>query len=471
MTKRRGRAAVVFVGLAALQRGTPLLLLPVMAAALTPSEYGAASTLVATSLLLTTVLAAPLEQLIFRLRTRVGAESTSRLAAVRIYVLWILTPVLCVAGGFISLTPGEIFGIGSLAWGIEIAAVAFLAVVTYFALPVVQSTYELRGYFAIAATAVTSLVLTKIGFVFTLGWGVVGWAISDLVSNFVAAVVGVGVARLPKAQVHRHDFRYVASFCIPLIPHRASFWAISSLSRPALAAVSNLAQVGLVAVGLNLGSVANLVLAEVNRAFLPSYSNERLPAPTSRTRTTGSVQVVLAFAVPALVASSVAIAGPVFFPSSYWPAFPLVGIVLLGQTAYGLYLIPMNYLIQTAGHTRLSWLASLPSAILILGATLWFGAVFGAIVVSWATTAGMFLMLIAAFVLLKAHGVGIDWNRLVPAPVELVSSFFALIFGFVATQASAERFLACSLAAASIAFVGFVAFRRFRAPGGNSRQL
>ncbi len=120
--------------------------------------------------------------------------------------------------------------------------------------------------------------------------------------------------------------------------------------------------------GLNLASVAILVLSESNRAVLPRYSCEVFPAPTRETFAPVAWQLIAAFLVPAIVggAGGVAAVGGFIFAEAYWPSFFLTGVLLVGQAAYGLYLIPMNYLTQTAGLPKFSSLASGSGAVLIL---------------------------------------------------------------------------------------------------------
>jgi O-antigen/teichoic acid export membrane protein len=226
--------------------------------------------------------------------------------------------------------------------------------------------------------------------------------------------------------------RYVLKFTVPLIPHSASLWALTSLSRPAMAAVSSLDQVGLLSFGLNLASVAILVLSESNRAALPHYSREIFPAPGRETIGAVRWQLIGSLVVPAVVGSCVAVAGPWIFAEAYWPSFFLTGILLIGQTAYGLYLIPMNYLTQTAGLPKYSAAASGAGAVLILVSILLLGHRYGAVGVAYATTAGYLTMMAVAMILMTTHKLDIAWSS-------WLGDWPAVVLGVCA--------LACSVAA------------------------
>jgi len=381
---------------------------------MSPAEYGAASMLTVSALLLTTLFAAPLEQLVFRLAARGGVGATAQLRAVGIYIYVMLPVAMAVAAIVCALWLPPIFGIAGSIWAIEIAAVGFMATATYFALPLVRARQDLRKFAALSLTSITAIATGKILLVIVLDYGVTGWAVSDLAGGVATTVVAVALVRIPKGRVGREAVASATRFALPLIPHRAAFWSLSSLSRPALGVVSTLAQVGILSFGLNLASVANLVLAEINRAVLPHYSRETFPAPTRETARATRVQFVLAFAVPAALAGALAAVGPVIIDRAFWPAFAPAALLLVGQVAYGLYLLPMNYTVQTAGKTSLSSLASAVGAFVILIAILVFGSRFGAMGVAVATAVGFSLMAVMAFGLTRVLRLKIRWRDSLP---------------------------------------------------------
>ena len=405
-----GRAAATYVVLAALQRGVSFLILPFITHALPPGEYGAASMLSTTSVLLAVVIATPLIQLIIRAAARGGETGPALLRAMGTYCYFVLPVVVAFGAAVISIAVPQILGVAGHIWGIELLATGLQPAASVYALAVVQAREDVHRFTLISLTSVVVTAASKLALVVQLDMGVLGWALSDLVSAVISAAMALLIVRRPRARVRARDIRYILSFCAPLIPHSAAFWALTSASRPAMAAVSTFDQVGLLSFGLNLAQIAGLVLGETNRAALIRYSRETFPAPTRQTFNLVKWQLLAAFVVPATVGVGVAIGGQRLFAEAYWTSFPLTGILLIGQAALGLYLIPMNYLTQTAGLPKYSALASGAGAVVIMGWIACYGHKYGAIGVACATAAGYLMMAAVAMILTLSHGLDIEWR-------------------------------------------------------------
>ncbi|MGE2689161.1 lipopolysaccharide biosynthesis protein [Mycolicibacterium pulveris] len=404
------RAAATYLLLAALQRGVSLLILPFISHAMSPAQYGAASILTVSALLLVTIVAAPLEALVFRSSARGGEDAPALLRVTGLYCYAVLPLLVAIVAAGVAVLLPELFGVDGTIWGIELLAVGFQPAATYFALPIVRALQDLRKFMALAFTSVVVTAISKVLLIVVWDFGVLGWAISDLLSAIVSAALAMALVRLPRARVSTTHIRAVVNFSIPLIPHRASFWALSSLSRPALATVSSLTQVGLLSFGLNIAAVANLILLEIHQAFLPRYSRENFPAPTQETYAPVRWQLILAVTVPALVGAGLALTGQWIFAEPFWPSFALTGVLLVGQAACGLYLIPINYLVQSAGLPRLSAIASGSGALLILVGIYAVGRQFGAMGVAYATSVGFLVMAVVALILTRAIKLEIHWG-------------------------------------------------------------
>lgn len=464
---RTGRAAFVYLLLAGLQRGVSLLILPFITHAMSPAQFGAASVLTATALLLVAVIAAPLEQLVFRASARGGDGADSLIRAVGFYCYIALPLIAASAAGPVALFVPEVFGIGGTIWAIELVAIGFQPAATYFALPFVRAHQDIRRFAWLALTSVLVTAASKILFVVVWRLDVLGWALSDLISGLLSALLAIAMVRLPKAKVTTKHIKEMLRFSIPLIPHRASFWALLSLNRPAMAMVSSLSQVGLLSFGLNLAAVATMIIAEIQQAVLPHYSRESLPAPNDETRGPVRWQLMVAVTVPALVGAGLAVAGHWIFSEAYWPSFALTGLLLCGQVAYGLYLVPMNYLVQTAGLPKFSALASLSGAIVILAGIFAFGNRFGAFGVACATALGFVLMSLVALTLTRVLGVTIHWGCWRDSWPELTIGTAGLAFSVAALFLPIGSPAAYSTAVTCVGLVAaalVIASRR--APGG-----
>jgi O-antigen/teichoic acid export membrane protein len=106
--------------------------------------------------------------------------------------------------------------------------------------------------------------------------------------------------------------------------------------------------------------------------------------------------------------------------------------LLIGQAAYGVYLIPMNYLTQTAGLPKYSALASAAGAALILVSILLLGHKYGATGVAYVTVAGYLTMAVFAMMLVRILRLDIAWNSWLRDWPAVLLGVLALICGVVA---------------------------------------
>jgi O-antigen/teichoic acid export membrane protein len=456
-TGRAGRAAAVYLLLMGLQRGVSLLILPFVSHAMSPEEYGGATILATTAPLLVTLAAAPLGQLAFRALSRPDDSGAAWMRVAGIYCYLVMPLVGMAMAGVIAVAVPELLGVSGAIWAIELVAMGFLPAATYYAIPSARARHDLQAFIWLALTSVAVTAASKLLLVVTWQMGVLGWAISDLLSAVVSYGLAIAIVRLPKIRVRATHIREVTAFSVPLIPHVAAFWAASSLSRPALALVSTLTQVGLLSMGLNMASVAALILTEINQAALPHYARERFPAPSPETLRIVRWQLFLSIAVPALVGAITALGGPLIIASQYWSSFWLVGVMLVGQLAFGLYLIPMNYVVQTAGQTRFSSIASVTGAVLMMVGIFSMGQT-GAIGAAYAITAGYIGMAAVALLLTRLLKIQFRWSSLRSCLPEAATAAVGLGLSIAALASPARSQSACLFSTGCIilVLVGFV---------------
>jgi O-antigen/teichoic acid export membrane protein len=405
------RAAASYILLSGLQRGVGLLILPFVARVMTPAEFGGVTMVASASFLLVSALASPLESQVMYSAPRGGDEGPALLRVAGIYCYRVLPFVAAIPAAVMALFVPVFLSVPGKIWAIEILAMGFTPAMGVFGLAMVRASQDLRRFFVLAGTSLVVFTVAKLTLVVVWRWGMLGWAISDLITAVASYAVAVALVRLPAVRVQRRHVRNVVAFSAPIIPNNVSFWAITSLSRPLLARVSTLAEVGFLSAGLSVATAVTVFVLEVNRAVQPRFSLERFPAPTEQTFNPVRWQIVLALAIPATAGGVFALIGQWIFPPPYWSAFPLTGILLIGQAAYGLYPIAMNYLILTAGLSRLSSIASASGALVILISILAVAGSYGGIGVAFATTAGFCAMVVVAFALTKVAKLDIRWRK------------------------------------------------------------
>lgn len=436
------------------------MILPFVTHAMSPPEYGAASILSTTSVLLTVVVATPLIQLIVRAGARSDHDGPALLRVAGMYCYLVLPVVVAFVAGIFALAVHEALGIPGFIWAIELLAIGFQPATFTFAMWVSRARQDLSRFVWLSSVSVFATAVTKLVFVVGLHWGVAGWAVSDLLSAVVSAALAVALVRLPKVRPNSSHIRHAVKFTLPLIPHSASLWALTSLSRPVMASVSSLEQVGLLSFGINLAMVAGIIVMEANAALLPHYAREVFPAPTSETLGAVRWQLLGALIAPAVIGCGVAATGRWLFDEAYWSSFFLTGVLLVGQSACGFYLIPMNYLTQTAGLSKFSALASVAGATVILVGILIAGRSYGAIGVAYATTAGYTTMAVVALALTKTHRLDIAWRSWLPywKEISLAAAAFAASLAALSFSALSWFFLVvCVATAIAAVFIAFSA--------------
>ncbi|MFL6088530.1 MAG: lipopolysaccharide biosynthesis protein [Aeromicrobium sp.] len=410
--------AVVYIGLGVTQHSLNLLLLPLITRVVSPTEYGEITTIVVVTLLVGVVLGGALEVPLTRAAARGGSGAARVAGWARIYLVWLI-PAICMLGSAAVWLLSE-GGSHGKAWSIELAAVGLSASLTYYAQPVTRGSDRLAAYVLLTTTSVVTLAVTKFVFLSSFEDGVLAWVCSDLFAAVVAWLSVMVVVRPKRIRwlASREDdapatINELVRACIPLAAHRAAFWSLNSLNRPAVAIFMSFHSVGIYSLATNIAGVSMTLLAEFNRAVLVEYARERWPAPAG-TRRIAQAQLLAALAVPACIATGVLLLGDLVIGHDYHSGIPLVGILLIGQVLYGVYLIPMNYLTQTAGKYQWSSYASVVGAAVILLALVVAGALNSLTAACIGTVAGYATLLLMAIALTRVARLPIKWLAVLP---------------------------------------------------------
>ncbi|MBT2549618.1 lipopolysaccharide biosynthesis protein [Arthrobacter sp. ISL-65] len=455
--KNLGRRTFVYLLFGFLQRGLSFLLLPFVTRVLSPDEYGAVSVVVAGGALFGIVLGSSLESAVFRSVARVSRSSAAILKMTALYLYAILPIAAGVIALVLYLLDASLLSVDTRIWAIEILACGLMPAVSFYVLPTLRASNDLRRFIGVSSVSIGALFIGKVVFVISLGQGLLGWVVSDLLAAVFSYLVAFFLVRPAPASVSRKKLRRLVVFALPLVPHRVAFWALSSLSRPAMTVVLPLSLIGIYSLAFNFASIAAMVLVELNRAFLAEYSRESFPAPSEVSRRVARIQILLAFLAPASVGAGVAIAAPILMGEEFLTSLPLIALLLAAQIAYGIYLIPVNYMVQSAGRSGWSWISSTLGATLILFCTIMFGDTAGVFGVALITMLGYLVMAVSAFAIARVQALDIRWSALslpVSSAVLAVLATFISFFALTGESQSTRVFIgSCGLLAAALAFV------------------
>lgn len=417
-----GRAAVVYVGLSAAQRGASLLLLPFVTRAMQPAEFGAVAVLLAIATLASVVLGSAFETIVFRAAARDDPDSALVLSLCRRWLFgWV--PLVGLAGAS-ALAAGDwtVLGVHAHAWAAELLAVCLMTSVVGFALALLRAREKLALFAIVSSVTIVGIVSMKVIFVVLAEGGVMGWATSDLVAATIAFVVSGVASRVPRAPGDRAVRRRVVQFTLPLVPHRLAFWALALLDRLLLAAMVSHDEIGVYALAANLSTGVILVLGELNRAVLVEYARAEFPAPSGSLVTIVRSQLLAAVVVPATALTVISLLQGLLIGPGYEDALSIMAVLVVAQVCSGLYLIPTNLVLQTAGRTSLAWGGSILGVLVVIAGSLAFGPAHGVYAVASALGAGYLVMALFAVWLVGRNRLDVRWRRMWPGtPAALVA--------------------------------------------------
>jgi O-antigen/teichoic acid export membrane protein len=360
---RAARSGAAYVALGAVQKGLPLLALPLFAKALSPNEYGAVALLVAIAAVLGALLSLGLEAAVIRTSIRLASAPVERARFVNAIGLFSITVPLTAAlvGAVLLVTsrslPSEL-GPGIVL--IAFAAVALQTTVTTFLGALFRAEERLLP-FAIV-TCVQAIGGTALSLVLVLGAGagVSGWFAGSLSGSAAAVVAGLALLR------HRWSldisWGYIRAslvFGLPLLPHAMSHWALNLSDRLVLGGIAGPESVGIYNVAYQLAASVSLLAVAVHQGVMPLYAEASSKAELrAHLRDLATYQVHLI----AVAGAAVALLGPtvvvLFFPASYRDAAQLIPLITLGYVFFGLYLVPADSISLLLGKTRWLWVPS-----------------------------------------------------------------------------------------------------------------
>jgi len=133
-------------------------------------------------------------------------------------------------------------------------------------------------------------------------------------------------------------------FSLPLLPHVASGWIISSSDRVILEKFVDMADLGIYALATQVALVLNLFYSSVNNALVPRYTMLRKEGNEVKANRLLKLfsYIVLSFGVLSIPVAMFSI--KLFTSSQYDRAIALIPVLLIGQIIKGYYFIPVSKL-------------------------------------------------------------------------------------------------------------------------------
>jgi O-antigen/teichoic acid export membrane protein len=414
------RGAVAYAFAASSQRLVNFLLLPFYTRALAPAEYGQLAIIVTFGAAVQTLLSFGLETAVFRELVRLRESPAGRREFINSVGLFTVTvsALLSIVLGVIAWAwisdPFSVPGQGLL---IAFLAAGFHASAVVLPLALLRAEERLGAYVRVNLLyGATSAVLTFIAVV-VLNLGIMGFIVSNLVATMVLFVSGLRAMDHPWTPRLNARVLWVAlAFGLPMLPHALLHWGLGLSDRVILGTFVEPAALGVYSLAYQFVTPVSMLVVALNQAIMPRYARAsvaRSDLPSLRGVVTQQALVVglLGLGAALLVPPTIRL----LLPDTYWGAADLVPMIALGITLFGLYLIPMDYIVLVAGRTQWIWVATLVAALTNVGLNLVLVPRFGIFAAAWNTAAGYGALLLAIYVYMRlaaGEQIRYDWPAL-----------------------------------------------------------
>lgn len=214
------------------------------------------------------------------------------------------------------------------------------------------------------------------------GLGAESVLISQLLITFIVVLLTFGIQlKFLKFSLNLTFVKQSLLFSLPLLPHVASGWIISSSDRVILEKIVDIADLGIFALAAQVSMVLAVFYTSVNNALVPRYTMLRKEGNELKANRLLKIfsYVVLIFGVVSIPIAMYSI--KLITSSEYYGAIGLIPILLIGQIVKGFYFIPVAklfYAKKTKAIATSSTLAAIINLIINLIAIPFIG-IYGAI--------------------------------------------------------------------------------------------
>lgn len=342
------RSASVYTTGNIINASIPFLLMPVLTRYLSPEDYG----YTAMFALLTSLLS-----------PFMGANAKASLAvtyykkkyefpAYTMACLWLL-----LATGFITLFLVLLFHqqifeytLFSLEWQMAVVAVCFCGYISGTFQIIARAREQAKIFVSFQLSSTLLTVGLAIFWVVFLHYNWQGQIIASVIASAIFACIAYFLFYrwdLIKL-VFRWDYvKHAASFGLPLIPHMLSMQLITASNRFFITNTCGLYELGLFAVGSQIGLAIELLVSSFNNAYSP-YLYKILPSITEKGKRQLVKQTYVYIAVISLVALIYSFLMPpflaIFLGERFQEASKYVFCFAIAGVAHGIYYMVVNYI-------------------------------------------------------------------------------------------------------------------------------
>lgn len=360
------RATAAYAAVSVVQRGLPLLLLPIYTRALTPEEYGELGVLIALWIGLGFVFAFGQELSLFRQLFSVGSPAERQRLLETGANLLILVPLTAAA---VLTVPSVLvldrwLDVEALDLALVLLGSALFVASTVLPFTVLRAEERLGDFIRVNALLTGITTALTLTFVVLLDWGVTGWFCAANTATLATWVWTTRTLPWPRGlSIHRDYLRELLRIGTPLIPHHLSLWGLQLANRLILVGLVTKTGLAIFTLATTLALPVTLLAGGLLYGVFPSYGRAvRDAAQRTALSATVSVQITAVAALGVVVALIAPVFCTLVFPPIYAPAASLLPLIALGYAVGSLSAVPLNAAALLAGKTTLTWVVTLLAA-------------------------------------------------------------------------------------------------------------
>jgi O-antigen/teichoic acid export membrane protein len=367
------RAGVVFTATAILQRGLPVLLLPLFVAHVPVEDYGMLAIAWGLAGVVAPVASLGLEAAVFRGFFTVPEHDRNSfilsnalfVGATSVAVAAALSAAAALLGSVVDVSVPFAF------FALALTAAALYVAGTTVPLGVLRAERRLAAFAAVNLAYVFSFIALMLLLVVAGDEGAQGWLLSQIGAAGVAAVTAAATLWRRRARPALALVTGALALGLPLVPHALAHWVLALSDRLLLGLWVSAGEIGRYNIAYQLAAGIGLIYIAVNHSVMGEYGRV-LAGHVSQARLSRLVRKQVAFVLTLGIAGATVgfVAVGALLPSGYGEAQLFLPWLVLANVLFGLYLIPMNAIVLLAGETRRIWKATVVAAVANIGLNL-----------------------------------------------------------------------------------------------------
>ena len=328
-------------------KGIGFLLLPIFTRIFTPIEYGTIEMLVVLNSFLGILLTMGMRaaQSFYFFEQKSAGKETQR-SMVTAILQWRLIwgSIIVISATFLSPLLNKFFFNGQLA--MKYFAIAFIgalfAQVMHQSVDVFRLLYRSWKYIAVTLGNAVLSAIISITLVVWLNWGIIGYFVGFGIGSIFAAIFGCWGIRdyLDFSALHKNWWPKLLKFGVPLMPAGLAMYVLNTADRWFINYFHGQNALGMYAVGAKFSMFIALAVNAFRQAWWP-VSMDALHSPDSSElfRTVARLYLGLGITFVVLLTSLSPLLMRWLCERSYYPAYPIIGILSWQAIFYGFYLI------------------------------------------------------------------------------------------------------------------------------------